>query len=154
MLFICTRYLWGALCREKVHLTMSFDLETITAAKKCPISSILQSWVYISRICMYRVHFFQKTCVYRYKPKGWHIRIVLRRSDTYHQRKPQNGQIFETRVYGWIPGSTHIGQTNRLRGMVYSIRPFTTYKKFTMKKSIEKVRDDRRLQPLGGGEVP
>ena len=133
---------------------MSRGIEMNAAAKSCPISSILQRWFYINRICTFSKKKIIETCVYRYPPKGWHIRIVLRRSDTYHQRKPQNGQIFETRVYGWIPGSTHIGQTNRLRGMVYSIRPFTTYKKFTMKKSIEKVRDDRRLQPLGGGEVP
>ena len=154
MLFICTRYLLGALCRAKSHLTMSFDLETIAAAKKCPISSILQSWVYISRICMYRCTFLMETCEHRYKPKGWHIRIVLGCSGTGWQQKPQNGQISEERVCGWIPGSTLIRWTNRPRVIVYSMRPFDTYKKFHMRIRTEKVNDGRRLQPLGGWEVP
>ena len=103
---------------------------------------------------MFKADFFMETCVHRYKPKGWHIRIVLGCSGTGWQQKPQNGQISEERVCGWIPGSTLIRWTNRPRVIVYSMRPFDTYKKFHMRIRTEKVNDGRRLQPLGGWEVP
>ena len=103
---------------------------------------------------MDRADFFIETCVHRYKPKGWHIRIVLGCSGTGWQQKPQNGQISEERVCGWIPGSTFIRWTNRPHGIVYSIRPFDTYKKFCMRISTAKVIDGHRFQPFGGGEVP
>ena len=82
---------------------------------------------------MDKADFFMETCVHRYKPKGWHIRIVLGCSGTGWQQKPQNGQISEERVCGWIPGSTLIRWTNRPRVIVYSMRPFDTYKKFRMR---------------------
>ena len=103
---------------------------------------------------MDRADFFIETCVHRYKPKGWHIRIVLGCSGTGWQQKPQNGQISEERVCGWIPGSTLIRWINRPRVIVYSMRPFDTYKKFCMRIRTEKVNDGRRFQPLGGWEVP